>query len=144
MQNKIKFEVCGQPGNADAYREIEEFIWKMQKIMRIQDWDIELRFLSGEETYESFGDVNAMAFIRWELSHKYACLNVNCEHDRVKGHDVEEIIIHELCHLAGAQLSETIQAFIQEESKCNIADGLMEQMNENYAKAIWNAYCNAD
>lgn len=134
MKNKIQFKVCNQGDNAKAYKECKRFIKKFQKIMRLQDWDIDLGFMSGEDIAKEMGNSNYEGYCSRTLELKSAYIGINIESTRINK-SIEETLIHEMCHIVDYGL----QCYIAKDDD-KFYDGLHEQMIENYAKAIWNAY----
>ncbi len=99
MENKIEFKVCNQGGNAKAYKECEQFIEKWQKRLRIQDWEVDLQFLTKhdtEEVVDAAGDHSA--FCDKHYLDKSVVLGVNIESPGINDR-IESDIIHELLHI---------------------------------------------
>ena len=134
MINKIQFEVCNQKGNPEAYKECEAFIKKMQKIMRLEDWDIDLEFLSTSDFIRET-DTTGVAACTTNVKLKYALISVNCENQEIND-DLECTLIHEMCHIVAQVYKYVITKHGGEDRWLNV---LQEQEVENYAKSIWNA-----
>ena len=141
MKNKIQFKVCGQGDNTDAYHEIEELIIKLQKIMRLQDWDIDLAFLSANEISGHMGSDGYSAFCETWCDAKRAIIYVNIEREEVNKTIVGDVI-HEMCHILSNAYERQVRIL------CDIAgnkyanktlDVLLEQMVDGFAQSIENA-----
>jgi hypothetical protein len=138
MQHKINFKVWSQEGNPEAYAECEAFIFKMQKIMRLQDWDIRLEFLSGEEVTDRMGDSNCLAICSRVTGRNMATIRVNCEHPEIND-ELEMTLIHEMCHIIDGFYNDVTQDALKDESICPVLNTMYETQTDNFARAIWNA-----
>ena len=101
MNNKIEFKVCNQGNNVKAYEECDEFIKKWQKILKIQDWKIELHFLSAAEVADEIGETGEpgyLAFCTRDHRHKIAKICLNAEHKEIND-NMEHTLIHEMLHI---------------------------------------------
>jgi len=96
---------------------LEEIVKSLAKILRIQDWDISLDYISQYEMKHIFNADNldtAMMCERFRLR-KEAVIHVNIDHTGLNEHWAESIV-HELYHIVVADLSD-------------MADDLMDEMD---------------
>ncbi len=135
MQNKIDFKVCGQGNNPEAYDECEAYIKKWQEILRIQDWDIKLEFLSANEIREVMGE-GYRAFCDRCYPRKEAKICIDIETHGIN-EIIEVTIIHEMLHIVTADY----QWFAEEcsdqgDRTLNVLKLKLEQMVESLAKSF--------
>jgi hypothetical protein len=98
---------------------LEEIVRELAKIMRIQDWDISLDYISQYEMKHIFNSDNldtAMMCERHRLR-KEAVIHVNEDHTGIDKH-WEESIVHELYHIVVADISD-------------MADDLMDELDSS-------------
>jgi ubiquinone biosynthesis protein Coq4 len=96
---------------------LEEIIKELQKIMRIQDWDIEVVYTNQYEVkhlMKSDDLDTAMMCERYRLR-KEARIYVNVDHSALPTHWYESIV-HELYHIVTGEI-------------CDITDDLMDEIN---------------
>lgn len=135
MQNKIEFKVCGQGNNPEVYDECEAYIKKWQEILRIQDWDITLEFLSANEMRDVMGE-GYRAFCDRIHQKKEAKIGIDIETYGVND-NLEVTIIHELLHIVTADY----QWFAEEcsdqgDRTLNVLKLKLEQMVQSLAKSF--------
>ena len=135
MKNKIEFKVCGQGNNPEAYKECEEFIEKWKKILRIQDWETNLSFVSGEEIYEQMGSFDYVASCDRDLVNKTACISVNVEHSKIN-ECIEKTLLHELLHIVTYEWQNVVENSIEDEKLQEYSRVKMEQTVESLAKSF--------
>lgn len=80
---------------------LEEIIKELAKIMRIQDWDIELKYLSAIEMYKETGDIETIADCTRDRPHLLATIRYSYEADKT-GEVVGgwyHTLVHEMFHI---------------------------------------------
>ncbi len=87
--------------------QIEAIIQELQKIMRIQDWDIEFRFTN---QYELKDDMKAENFDHIGLcdrtpNQKRAIIKINTDHSRFET-EWYNVLVHELLHIIVCDLED--------------------------------------
>jgi hypothetical protein len=108
VKNKIEFKVSTQGNNEKAYRECEAFIGKWKEILRIQDWRIELHFLTKHEIDDLTGNSTDVACCAVNRNLKSARISVNIEDTDVND-GLEETLIHELLHIVFDGIEEIVK-----------------------------------
>jgi len=83
-------------------REIQRFLEKWQKILRLQDWDINIQVV--EQEWRKTGD------IKIDRDDRTAILMVNIFNP--KQTNLEELVIHELLHLKLWDMDQMIESLI--------------------------------
>lgn len=73
-----------------------------QKRLRLQDWDVEARYVKYYEMKSEHADGEC----DYVFSRKSACINILCAEDCPEPIDVEETLVHELLHLHFAEWTE--------------------------------------
>ena len=125
--------------------QIETIIKKLQQIMRIQDWDISIEYISQYEmkhVFESYGLDTVMMCERNRLR-KEAIIYINIDHLSLET-DWYESIVHELYHIVVGGLSDISDDLMDEinvsetlkRSKIQLNEQLMVQL----AKIFTNVY----
>ncbi len=137
MKNPIQFKVASQPGNPEAYEECEQFIKTMQKIMRLEDWDIKLCFISQAEMAEKIGP-DAVFCTGVRDNDNKITIWANCEHERIK-EETEWCIIHELIEAVLWYYDEYIGNMCADEKEKKMLSEWKERIINKLARAIWNA-----
>lgn len=132
MDNKIEFKVCNQGKNTIVYEECEEFIKKWQKLMRIQDWEINLRFLSGIEMFRIMGDDKFIGCIDRDVTSKEANLCINIEHPEIN-EQLENTILHELVHIQTYEYEILTESLVAKSS-----DSLIDEQSKNVLEQMVN------
>jgi hypothetical protein len=88
---------------------IEEIIKELQKIMRIQDWDIEIDFLTGKEFYDDNGEFSMVNHINRLRNYSNIDIDVECQDNKDNWY---HNLVHELMHLVtDAFYYSTIKSF---------------------------------
>jgi len=83
--------------------ELNKFLHKWQKILRLSDWDIKLELVTKE--WRKTGDVKI------DLSNKVAIVLIN--NHNPKATNIESIIIHELLHIKLWGMDQMIESLLQ-------------------------------
>lgn len=136
MKNKIEYKVCGQGNNSKVYEECEAFIKKWQEILRIQDWDITLEFLSANEIRNEMGKEGYQAFCERVYEIKEARIGIDIESNGVNN-NLEETILHELLHIVTADYQWFAEeCSVKDDRTLNILNLKLEQMVESLAKSF--------
>lgn len=81
--------------------QIEAIIIELQKIMRLQDWDIELKYLSATEMFRETNDITTIADCTRSRAHHLATIRLNYEADKT-GEVVGgwyRTLVHEMYHI---------------------------------------------
>jgi len=98
-----------------AKEKLEEIVKSLAKIMRIQDWDISVEYISQYEMKHIFNSDNldtAMMCERYRLR-KEAAIYINIDHTKLVD-EWEESIVHELYHIVLADLSDMADDLMDE------------------------------
>lgn len=91
--------------------QIEAIIKELQKIMRIQDWDIELKLLTGLEMAKQNDDeLDVDGDCYRDLNHNRAIISINKE----ICNDWYYTLVHELLHIQSTLLHVTANAYMGE------------------------------
>ena len=98
MKNQIEFKICNQGDNAKAFKEAEELIKSYQKKFHIQDWRIQLYFVSAATMEKEMGSSEYVGSCKKYFYEKAVDILVNIEHSRVN-EEIESTIRHELLHV---------------------------------------------
>ena len=94
-----------------SYEELKEIVKKLQEIMRIQDWDIELRLCTGQQMLEETDDIENIGFAFRNVRHKYALIRLNTEHPEYAA-DWYITLIHELKHVQTTEFKYVFDKFL--------------------------------
>lgn len=138
MQNKIEFKVCNQGNNAAAYKECEEFIKKWQEILRIQDWQIKIEFVSANSINQEMGDTNYTAFCDREWNNKTAKIVINAEYQHINK-NLERTLIHEMLHIVTADYEWfAVECSDKGERTLNVLKLKLEQMVESLSRSFYS------
>lgn len=90
--------------------ELKELCAKWQEILRLQDWNIEIRISRARD----FEVENACGECSWVLPRKEALIRILDPLDYSPNHvfpqDMERTLVHELLHLHFAEISEKAEA----------------------------------
>jgi hypothetical protein len=133
---EIEFKVASQGNNPEAYKACEEFIKKWQKILRIQEWEIGLEFLSGLEMQKLMGSDDYNASCGRTTENKTAMISINCESPQMND-ELENSIIHELLHIVFDEYQTfTENAIKDNDYALNAVKLKMEQTIENLARSF--------
>lgn len=135
MIPKIEFEVYNQGDNPKAYDWCRNFIDKWQKILNIQDWDIDLKFISGQKTTAEMGSSDYVAFCATEIHNKEATICMNIEHSKIND-DIQTTLIHELMHIVMREWQLFTENAIEDEYAKEACRLKMEQTIQSLAKAF--------
>lgn len=86
--------------------ELKELCARWQEILRLQDWNIEIRISRGRD-FEGEGE--SCGQVRWQLSRKEALIRIldpsDYSPDCIFPQDMERTLVHELLHLHFAAIS---------------------------------------
>ena len=138
MLPEIEFKVANQGNNPETYRACEEFIKKWQKILRIQDWEIDLKFLTGLEMQKTMGSENYNACCDRTSENKFATISLNLESPEINDNP-ERLLIHEMLHIVFDDYDTfTINAVSDNEYAKNVVKFKLEQTIESLAKSFSN------
>jgi len=88
---------------------LEEIVKSLAKIMRIQDWDIEIKVLTSQEMKKETGEWDNRGEAYRNLRYKYAIIRLN-EHGIDMNEDWYHVLLHEMKHI---QTTEFIYTFYQ-------------------------------
>jgi hypothetical protein len=115
--------------------QIEAIIKELQKIMRIQDWDIEVELISGlEMAKKSDGELDTDGLCYRNLKRNYAMISINkeiCD-------DWYYVLVHEMIHIPSTLLIATAEAYFNE--KHSYFDIIYEQFTDNLARLFIALY----
>jgi len=125
---------------------LEEIVKSLAKIMRVQDWDIDLSLITKLEMQEESGSKNDVACCMRNRKLKYAMISLNTDHVQIK-EDWYQAIIHEMYHIITDDWhyhATGILDFVKDESTNTNLDNTMnvyyERTMEILAKGFVNAY----
>ena len=124
---------------------LEEIVKSLAKILRVQDWDISLDYISQYEMKHIFNSDNldtAMMCERHRLR-KEAIVHVNTDHTGLDEH-WEESIVHELYHIVVADISDMADDLMDDIDSPSIVRRqkmqYVETMVVNLAKIFCSVY----
>jgi hypothetical protein len=93
---------------------LKEMVVKLQKIMRIQDWDISIELLSAIEMSTRFGDCTTMGYSFRNIKLNTATISIN--KDNLGGeNEWYATLVHELFHVQSTMLMSVANAYFQKE-----------------------------
>jgi hypothetical protein len=123
---------------------IEEIIKELQRIMRIQDWDIEFDFCGDKKIQELTGDFYYACCER-NIKLCKATIYVNKDHEGID--DWYPTLIHEMYHIVtnnmyyhAISLLDYISDGVARDKESNMFKNYNENMVELLAKGFVNAY----
>ena len=124
---------------------LEEVVKSLAKILRVQDWDISVEYVSQYEMKHIFNSDNldtAMMCERHRLR-KEAIIHVNIDHTGLEEH-WDESIVHELYHIVVADISDMADDLMDEIDSPSIVKRqkmqYVETMVVNLAKIFCSVY----
>ena len=124
---------------------LEEIVKLLAKVLRVQDWDISVEYISQYEMKHIFNSDNldtAMMCERYRLR-KEAVIYVNVDHTKLVD-EWEESIVHELYHIVLADLSDMADDLMDEADSPTIVRRrklqAVETMVVNLAKIFCSVY----
>lgn len=124
---------------------LEEIVKELARIMRIQDWDISLDYISQYEMKHIFNSDNLDTAMMCERNRlrKEAIIHVNIDHSGLVEH-WEESIVHELYHIVLADISDMADDLMDEADSPSIVKRQKLQYVEttvvNLAKILTSVY----
>lgn len=117
----------------------EEIVKELQKIMRIQDWDIDVKLLTAKQMNEETGDHENLGEVMRNMRHKYALIRINAQ-DEDNDKEWYHTLVHELKHI---QTTEFIYVFHKIFSNLEMPDNVRkvykEQIEDLYEQ--WMNVC---
>lgn len=136
MLPEIEFKVASQGNNSEAYKACEEFIKKWKQILRIQDWEIGLAFLSGLEMQKLMGSDDYNACCARTTANKSAMVSINCE--CLQQDELEISLLHELLHIVFDEYQTVIEFAVPDKNEYSrkVIELKMEQTIESLAKSF--------
>lgn len=124
--------------------QIEAIIKELQKIMRLQDWDISFDYCSDRKIQELTGDYSYACCKRNIRLHR-ATVYINKDHEGIN--EWYSTLIHELYHIATNDThyhAKSLLDYVPDETtrdkERNMFDNYYEQMIEDLARGFVNAY----
>jgi predicted metal-dependent peptidase len=125
--------------------QIEAIIKELQKILRIQDWDITFEYCGDKKMQELTGECTYCGCCDRDIKLKRAKIYINKDHEVINEwyptlvHELYHIITNDVHYLAGSLLN-----YVADEAtrgkECDVFNNYMEQMIEILAKGFVNAY----
>ncbi len=97
-----------------SQEKLEGMIKELQKIMRIQDWDITLKLLTAREMNSQYNDCEAMGYADRNIRLNTATICINKD-NLGKENEWYETLIHELFHIQSTLLLSTANTYFQKE-----------------------------
>lgn len=123
---------------------LEEALEILQCIMRVQDWDVELKLLSAYDMSKEQDDFHTAGAIEIDRKHNHACLKLNKEIDDMPDKYEKEnwyrTIIHELMHLLTDSFMDDISFFISNDKWVAYKDKLIE-IEERLVNRFADIFC---
>ena len=123
---------------------IEEIIRELQRVMRIQDWDIDFDYCNSRKIMELTGEIN-YACCEGNMKLHKATIYINKDHEGIG--EWYSSLVHELYHLVTNNLEYHMKAlldYILEETtqtkERNCIKIYHEQMVEDLTRGFVNAY----
>ena len=123
-------------------KKLEEIVKSLAKILRIQDWDISIEYISQYEMKHIFNSDNldtAMMCERHRLR-KEAIIHVNIDHTGQNEH-WEESIVHELYHIVLADISDMADDLMDEADSPSIVRRQKMQYVETTVVNLAKIFC---
>jgi len=124
---------------------LEEIVKALSKILRIQDWDISLDYISQYEMKHIFDSDNLDTAMMCERNRlrKEAVIHVNEDHTGLDEH-WDESIVHELYHIVVGDISDMADDLMDEVDSPDIVRRqklqFVESMVVNLAKIFCSVY----
>ena len=124
---------------------LEEIVKSLSKIMRVQDWDISVEYISQYEMKHIFNSDNLNTAMMCERNRlrKEAIIHVNVDHSGLDEY-WEESIAHELYHIVLADISDMADDLMDESDSPSIIRRQKMQYVEttvvNLAKIFTSVY----
>lgn len=91
---------------------MEDIIKELQKIMRIQDWDIEVKMCTASEMQKDTGAFDNLGEAFRNMRYKYAMIRLN-KQDEENEKDWYHTLIHELKHVQTTEFIYTFEKLIE-------------------------------
>jgi len=95
---------------------LEKTIKVLQRIMRIQDWDIDAELISNREIvskYPDKADFHTQAMSDRNLRRNYALISMNNEHICDEGETWYDTLVHEMLHVQETSYLNTALAYMR-------------------------------
>lgn len=96
---------------------LEKSIKVLQKIMRIQDWNIDVELISSREMaskYPDKADFHTQAMSDRNLRRNYAEISMNKDNICDEGETWYDTLIHEMLHVQETEYFNTVKAYMSE------------------------------
>jgi len=128
--------------------QIEAIIVELQKIMRLQDWDIKLSYLSAVEMYRDTGDISTIADCLRSRPHHLATIKMCYEADKTSNvvgnwyltlvHEMFHILIDEFDYATEFKVDHDDYSLPKERLVCNLARMFVKLYPEKNFDSILN------
>lgn len=125
---------------------LEEIVKSLAKIMRIQDWDIDISLIGKLKMQEESSSKSNVACCMRNRKLKYAMISLNIDHVQIQD-DWYNAIVHEMYHIITDDWhyhASGLLDFIKDETTSDIMENSMnvyyERTMEVLAKGFVNAY----
>jgi hypothetical protein len=82
---------------------------RLQKLMRLQDWNIEIKYISARAMEEDIDDAKCLADSVRDRRFKYAIINYNAEENQ---EDWYQTLVHEMTHVQTTELISFIKDIV--------------------------------
>ena len=118
---------------------LEEIVKELQKIMRIQDWDIEVKLCTAKEMQRDTGDFENMGEAFRNIRHKYSVIRLNAQ-DEDNEKEWYHTLVHELKHVQTTEFIYVFQKIFDNlEMPDNVRKVYREQVDDLYEQ--WMNVC---
>jgi hypothetical protein len=116
---------------------LEQIVKELQKIMRLQDWDIETRVISRLEMLAEQGEVNCCGVSIRDLHQKCAKILLNKDHEEMQASkDWYFTLIHEMYHINTTYLIDRAESVIKCLHNSSLEDYTMSFLKQEYEKSM--------
>lgn len=120
-----------------SIEKLRDIVADIQKIMRIQDWDISIKLLSAREMNSQYNDCNITGYAYRNVKLNTATIYLNKDNLGDKN-EWYATLIHELFHVQSTLLISTAEAYLQKEY--DYFNTIYESYTERLAQMFVNIY----
>lgn len=118
---------------------LQESIKVLQKIMKIQDWDIDVELVSGREMvnkYPDDADYNTQAMSDRNLRRNYALISINKENVCDVDENWYDTLVHELLHVQETEYLHAVESYMSENGTFfqNIHEQYIDKLQKMFKK----------
>jgi Zn-dependent peptidase ImmA (M78 family) len=114
---------------------LKEIIKELQKIMRIQDWNIGIELVSGYEMTKQGGELDDEGLAYRDIRHNKAIIYLNKE---LVTDGWYYVIVHEMLHIQSTMIKFTADSYFEHEH--DYFNTVYEQYNDNLSRMFISLY----